>query len=153
MPLAPIGTEAIIFQPKTNQTSSYSDHGKYGWYIGPCHKKFRNYQVCVTASKGTQENNRVDFFQRKSRLPNKDSIDRLFTALEDLKHECTPTNAIHPVVDSQHGTDLNNANKKNEQLFQPVITTGSNLIKHPRIKFQGWQVIQFQEWTQFVNEE
>ena len=39
-------------------------------------------------------------------------IDRLSAALEDLKHECTPTNTIHPVVDLQHGTDLNKAIKK-----------------------------------------
>ena len=66
----------------------------------------------MTASKGVQESNRVDFFPQNSRLPNTEPIDRLSAALEDLKHECTPTNAIHPVVDSQHGTDLNKAIKK-----------------------------------------
>ena len=129
-PLAPIGTEVIIFQPQTNQTTSYSDHGKYGWYVGPCLKKIRNYQVYVTATKGTQESNRVDFFPTKSRLPNTEPIDRLSAALEDLNHECTPTNAIHPVVDLQHGTDLNKAIKRMKELFQPAITTATNLISN-----------------------
>ena len=123
-----IRTEAIIFQPRTNRTTSYSDHGKYDWYIGPCLKTFRNYQVYVTATKGTQKSNHVDFFPRKSRLPNTDPIDCLSAALEDLKHECTPTNAIHPVVDSKHGTDLNKAIRRMKELFQPAITTASNLI-------------------------
>ena len=82
----------------------------------------------MTATKGTQESNRVDFFPTKSRLPNTDPIDPLSATLEDLKHECTPTNAIHPVVNSQHGTDLNKAIKRKKELFQPAITTASNLI-------------------------
>ena len=67
-------------------------------------------------------------FQQKSRLPNTNPIDRLSAALEDLKHECTPTNTIHPVVDSKYGTDLNKAIRKMKELFQPIITTASNLI-------------------------
>ena len=84
----------------------------------------------MTASKGTQESNQVNFFPRKSRVPNTEPIDRISVVLEDLKHECTPTNAIHPVVDLQHGTDLNNAIKKMKELFQPAITTASNLINN-----------------------
>ena len=127
-PLAPTGTEAIIFQPRTNRTTSYSDHGKNGWYIGPCLDKFRNYRIYITATKGTQESNRVDFFPTKSRIPNTDSINRLSAALEDLKHECTPSNTNHPIVESTHGTELNKAIKRMKELFQPAITTASNLI-------------------------
>ena len=82
----------------------------------------------MTATKSTQESNRVDFFPTKSRLPNTDSIDRLSVALEDLKHECTITNDTHPVVDSKHDTDLNKAIRRMKELFQPAITTASNLI-------------------------
>ena len=82
----------------------------------------------MTTTNGTQKSNRVDFFPTKSRLSNTDSINRLSAALEDLKHECTPTNAIHPVVDSKHGTDLSKAIKRMKELFQPAITTASNLI-------------------------
>ena len=84
----------------------------------------------MTATKGTQESNRIDFFLTKSRLPNTAPIDRLSAALEDLKHECTPTNALHPVVDLQHGTDLNKAIKRMKELFQLAITTASNLISN-----------------------
>ena len=129
-PFASIGTEAIIFQPRVNQTTSCSDHGKYGWYIGPCLDKFRNYQVYVTATKGTQWSNYVDFFPTKSRLPNTDPIDCLSAALKDLKHKCTPTNDIYPVVNSKHGTDINKAIRRMKELFQPAITTASNLINN-----------------------
>ena len=129
-PLAPIGTESIIFQPQMNQTTSYFDHGKNGWYIGPCLDKFQNYQVYVKATKGIQKSNCANFFPIKSRLPNIDPNDRLSAALEDLKHECTPSNAIHPVVDLKHGTVLNKAIKRMKELFQPAITTASNLFNN-----------------------
>ena len=77
-----------------------------------------------------QESNRVDYIPRKIRLPNTEPIDCLSAALEDLKHECTPTNAIHPIVDLQHGTYLNKAIKRLKELFQPAITTASNLINN-----------------------
>ena len=67
-------------------------------------------------------------FPTKSRIPNTDSIDRLSAALEDLKHECTPSNTNHPIVESTHGTELNRAIKRMKELFQPAITTASNLI-------------------------
>ena len=82
----------------------------------------------MTASKGVQQSNRVNFFPTKSRLPNTNSIDRLSAALEDLKHERTPSNTIHPVVKSKHGTDLNKAINRMKELFQPAITIASNLI-------------------------
>ena len=123
-----MGTEAIIFQPRTNQTTSYSNHRKYGWCIGTCLDKFRNYQVYMTSTKGTQKSNCVDFFPTRSRLSNTNPIDCLSATLEYLKHECTPTNAIHPVINSKHGTDLNKAIRRIKELFQPTITTASNLI-------------------------
>ena len=52
--LAPIGTEAIIFQPQTNQTTTYSNHGKIAWYLDPCPDKYRNYKCFVTSTKGTR---------------------------------------------------------------------------------------------------
>ena len=127
-PLAPIGTEAIIFQPRTNQTTSYSDLGKNGWYIGPCLDKFRNYRIYITATKGTQESNRVNFFPTKSRIFKTDSIDHLSAVLEDLKHGCTLSNTNHLIVESTHGTELNKAIKRMKELFQPAIITASNLI-------------------------
>ena len=82
----------------------------------------------MTALKEVQQRNRVDFFPTKSRLPNTDSIDRLSAALEDLKHEYTPSSTNYPVVESKHGTNLNKAIKRTEKLFQLAITTASNLI-------------------------
>ena len=103
---------------------------KNGSYIGSCLDKFRNYKVYVTATKGTQESYRVDFFPTKSRLSDTDSIDRRSAAHEDLKHEYTPSSTNHLVVDSKHGTDLNKVIKRMKKLFQPTITTTSNLINN-----------------------
>ena len=129
-PLTSIGTEAIIFQARANQTTSYSNHVKNEWYVGPCLDEFWNYKVYVTSIEGAQESNCVNFFPIKSRLPNADSINQLSAALEDLKHKYTPSNTNHPVVKSKHGTDLNRAIKRMKQLFHPAITTTSNLINN-----------------------
>ena len=104
---------------KHKQTKQYCIliTGKNEWYIGPCLDKFRNYKIYVTAKKGVQQRNCVNFFPTKSRLPNTDSIDRLSAALEDLKHECTLSNTNHPVVKSRHGTDLNKAIKRRKEIF------------------------------------
>ena len=117
LPLVPIGTGAIIFQTRTNQTTSYSNHGKNGLYIWSCLDKFQNYKVYVTAIKGTQEINRVNFFPTKRRLPNTDSIDCLSVALEDFKYEYTPSSTNHPFVKSKHGTNLNKVIKRMKELF------------------------------------
>ena len=73
---------------------------------------------------------RLISFQQKRRLPNTNRIDCLSAALEDSKHECISTNDIHPVVNLKHGTNLNKAIGRMKELFQPAITTASNLINN-----------------------
>ena len=126
-PLAPIGTEAIIFQHCNNRTTSYSDHGNAGWYIGPCPNKYRNYKVYVTRTKGTKESNRVDLFPTKCWLPNIDIVDRLSAALEDLKQECNRY-PHQPNSDSETSTPLNIAVKKMKELFGPIIVKALELL-------------------------
>ena len=84
----------------------------------------------MTATKGTQESNRVAFFPTKSRHSNTNSIDRLSATLDNFKHECTPSSTNHPVVDSKHSTEINKSIKRIKELFQPAIITASNLINY-----------------------
>ena len=111
-PLTSIGTEAIIFQARANQTTSYSNHVKNEWYVGPCLDEFWNYKVYVTSTKGTQESNCVNFFLTKSRLSNTDPINQLPAALDDLNHKCTPSSINHSAIKPEHGTNLNKAIKR-----------------------------------------
>ena len=42
-PMAPLGTKCIIFEKKQQRISTWSDHGKHGWYICPSPQNYRNY--------------------------------------------------------------------------------------------------------------
>ena len=108
-------------------TTSYADHGKKDWYIGPALNKYRNYTIFLPGTRGTRDSNRVDFSPTKCRLPDSDSADRLSAALEDLKHELSPT-ARNPAVDADHGTPLNKAIRKLKELFGPIAEKASQTI-------------------------
>ena len=56
-PLAPPLTKRVIYiQPKARDTT-YSDHGKEGWYIGPIFTKYRNYKIHLPSTNGTRDSN------------------------------------------------------------------------------------------------
>ena len=112
----------------TNKSNHFIFLSQKEWLVRQAFDKFWIYKVYVTASKGIQKINRVNFFPTKNRLLNSNPIDHLSAALEDLKHECTPSNAIYPVVKSKHGTNLNKVMERVKELFQSAITTASNLI-------------------------
>ena len=93
-PLAPLGTKAVLYIPAAARQTSYSDHGKLGWYVGPVLAKYRNYAIWLADSKDRMESNRVEFFTTKYQLPTRTRTDRLSAALENLtkelqKHQCT----------------------------------------------------------------
>jgi hypothetical protein len=105
-PLGIPGTKAVIFESVSQRPSSFADHGKTGWYIGPCINKDRNYRVYVTATRADRESNRVDLFPTKCRLPISTDATRLTAALENLKHEMAPQSIHHQSNDNNFGTPL-----------------------------------------------
>ena len=125
-PLAPLGTKGVIYiQPEARDTT-YSDHGKEGWYIGPVFKKYRCYRIYIPATNGTRDSNCVEFFPTKVDIPNATSNERLSAALEDLSYE------LRQIYDNEndlsftdHGTPVNRAIKSlklniNEQLEEAL---------------------------------
>ena len=86
-PLAPLGTKGVIYNHPEARDTSYSDHGKEGWYIGPVFTKYRNYAIYIPATNGTRESNCVEFFPTKVEIPNSKPNDRISAALENLSYE------------------------------------------------------------------
>ena len=86
-PLAPLGTKGVIYIHPEARDTSYSDHGKEGWYIGPVFTKYRNYAIYIPATNGTRESNCVEFFPTKVEIPNSNPNDRISAALENLSYE------------------------------------------------------------------
>ena len=86
-PLAPLGTKAVLYIPAAARQTTYSDHGKLGWYVGPVLEKYRNYAIWMAETRDIMESNRVEFFTTKYQLPNRTRTDRLSAALENLTKE------------------------------------------------------------------
>ena len=107
-PLAPLGTKLILYIPAEARQTTYSDHGKLGWYVGPVLDKYRNYSIWMEHTKDTMESNQIEFFTTKYQLPNRTPIDRLSTALENLTKELQNDT---PITELEPGTLTNKAIK------------------------------------------
>ena len=64
-PLAPLGTKGVIYIQREARDTTFSDHGKEGWYIGFVKDKYRNYKIYIPSTNGTRDSNCVEFFQQK----------------------------------------------------------------------------------------
>ena len=131
-PLAPCGMKAIIYEKKAQRTSTWADHGRHGWYVGPEAQHYRNYKIYVTSTRECRSSDTVDFFPTKFRMPETSSADRATAALEDLTDALNNPHPASPF--HQHGTKINDAIRKLESIFntnkKPDDTTGS---KSPRV--------------------
>ena len=86
-PLAPLGTKGVIYvQPDARETT-YADHGKEGWYVGPVFTGYRKYKIYIPSTRGTRESNAVEFFPSKLRIPNSTAEERINNTLNDLSYE------------------------------------------------------------------
>ena len=109
--MAPLGTKGVIYVTVKVRDTTYSDHGKEGWYVGPVWNKYRNYKIYIPSTNGVRESNAVQFFPTKCRIPNNTANERIIAAIEDLSYE------LKQLYDSdennliQHGTPLNQAIK------------------------------------------
>lgn len=127
-PLGIPGTKAVIFESVAQRPSSFADHGKEGWYVGPCMIKYRNYKVYVNATRATRESNRVDFFPTKCRIPLSTDATRLTAALDNLRHELAPTPVQLTSANNNHGTPLYRAVQSLKTLLSPALTTVAEKI-------------------------
>ena len=127
-PLGILGTQAVIFEAVSQRPSSFADHGKEGWYIGPCMHKYRNYKVYVNATRAERESNRVDFFPTKCRIPLSTDATRLTAALTNLNLELTPQPATPSSNMTNHGTPLFKAVQALRSLIKPAITSAVDTL-------------------------
>jgi hypothetical protein len=122
-PLGIPGTKAVIFESVSQRPSSFADHGKEGWYIGPCMHKYRNYRVHVTATRAERESNRVDFFPTKCRIPLSTGATRLTAAIDNLTNELAPTPVHLQSNNNNYGTPLFRAVQALKDLLSPALAT------------------------------
>jgi hypothetical protein len=83
MPLAPLGTKAVIHERPT-QRRTFGNHGQEGYYVGPAMAHYRHYSIFVTATRGDQVSNTVDFFPTECKMPKTSSEQRLTAAIEEI---------------------------------------------------------------------
>ena len=86
-PLAPLGTKGVIYIPPEARDTTYSDHGKEGWYVGPVFTGYRKYKIFLPSTNGIRESNAVQFFPTKLKIPNSTPEERVTTSLSDLTYE------------------------------------------------------------------
>jgi hypothetical protein len=99
-PMAPLGTKAIIYEPKAQRKSTFASHGALGWYIGPAPHHYRNYKIYVPTTRGTRFGKTVQFIPSTFPMPAPSSADKASLLVEDLIHEIknpAPASAFHEV--------------------------------------------------------
>ena len=103
-----LGTKVVLYTPAAARQTTYFDHGKLGWYVGPVLEKYHNYSIWMEETRDTMESNQVEFFPTKYQLPNWTRADRVLAALENLTEE------LHnkaPVSELEPDTSINKAIK------------------------------------------
>ena len=129
-PLAPLGTKGVIYVSPKARDTTYSDHGKEGWYIGPVFNKYRNYRLYIESTRGIRESNAVEFFPTKLRIPNNTAKDRMIAAIDDLAHELKQLNDMdNSTTMNEHGTPVNRAIKSLQLNMTPALDEASEILK------------------------
>ena len=137
-PLAPLGIRGIMYLNRDNRPTTFADHGKLGWYVGPCLHKYRNYRLWIDDTKGIREHSSVSLMPEKIGIPNTTPADRLSAALEDLKHELQHTPKHTDPLVTEYGTTTNQLIRKLKRLFHPAADKGDHphMGPSPRVDIQ-----------------
>ncbi len=128
-PLAPLGTKGVIYVPVKARDTSYSNHGKEGWYIGPAWNKYRNYRIYIPATNGVRESNAVEFFPTKCRMPNHTATERITGALEDLSYEFKQLYDGGENTLLEHWTPLNQAIRSLKLNIGTQLEEAANILR------------------------
>ena len=99
-PLAPIGCKIIIHN-RTNERSSWSDHGSRGFYVGLAIKHYRNYVCFMSGTKALRIFNTVDFFPTMCADPTMTATERLLLIMTDLLEVLKAPPTLSPIFNSQ----------------------------------------------------
>jgi hypothetical protein len=98
-PLAPPGTKVVAHTPATTRTS-FGQHGKVGWYVGPSLEHYRCYRCYFPDTMQERDVLKVDFFPEKTPFPVFTRDTYLQQTAEDmlhlLQHPPTPLSTPNP---------------------------------------------------------
>ena len=85
--IAPLGTQAIIYKPKSQRKSTLASHGSYGWCTGPAIHLYRKCQIYVPATRGTHIGKTVQFLSTTFIMSTTFSADKVIILVEELIHK------------------------------------------------------------------
>ena len=128
-PLAPIGTKAFIHE-RPNQRSTFADHGKIAFVIGPAMEHYRELTFYVPSTRGIRNTDTYVFLPTKFELPANAAADRATAALEDF------TSAIKQPKTKQipfKTASINKAIDALTALLSPKRATTKNTVASPRV--------------------
>ena len=84
-PLAPPGTKIVAHVAAETRTS-FGQHGKVGWYIGPSLEHYRCYRCYFPDTMQERDVLKVDFFPEKTPFPTFTTTTYLHQTAEDMLH-------------------------------------------------------------------
>ena len=94
-PLAPPGTKIVAHLAAASRTS-FGQHGKVGWYIGPSPEHYRCYRCYFPDTMQERDVLKVDFFPEKLPFPTFTTATYLQQTAEDMLHLLKLPNAPEP---------------------------------------------------------
>ena len=125
-----MGTKGVIYVSPKEKDTTYSDHGKERWYIGPVFNKYRNYRLYIESTRGIRESNVVEFFPTKLRIPNNTAKDRIIASIDNLAHELKQLyNMNNSTTMNEHGTPVNRAIKSLQLNMAPALEEASKILQ------------------------
>ena len=133
-PLSPLGTKFIVCEPKPQHSSTWSDRGQHGWYIGPAPTHYRNYNIYINTTQDARHSVTAVFLPSKLSIPATSTTNHLIIILTDLLHKLKHPHPATPFTD--FGAPTNNAIRTLQNLFHtipPASTTATSSPGSPLI--------------------
>ena len=95
-PLAPVGTK-IVAHVNAESRTSFGEHGRVGWYIGPSPQHYRCWKCYFPDTMKELDVLKVDFFPEKTPFPTFTKEAYLQQTAEDMLHLLQPASIPSPV--------------------------------------------------------
>ena len=134
-PLAPLGTKAVIYEPKQQRPNTFASHGKIGWYVAPALHHYRNYSIYIPQTRAIRLSKTVKFLPTMFDMPETSSADRATAAIEDLVDTLRNPSPASPFFTK--GSPTNDALRQLQEHFNPPVPsspTTSTPVAEPRVQ-------------------
>ena len=131
-PLAPPGTKIVAHVSAATRTS-FGQHGKVGWYIGPSLEHYRCYRCYFTDTMQERDVLKVDFIPEKVPFPIFTSATYLQQTAEDMLHLLQHPIPSTPNPELTFGPPILNAYAKIADILGRAISRPNNTVPAPRV--------------------